>query len=285
MTTSTLPSSRVRLVRLITLLALLALATPGWCAQFIFWPFNLFPASSWSTTYSDSSTIAATVPTVGTITSRHLQLSTFSNPITLPGPGASATWNNASTRFDSETSLDGGANWAPYQGFGPVSFTLRHTNESAGVRHFEWEITSQNVPVNGSYGAATVRESPSLASLGQLVVMATNGGFFYRGSVSLHLEVSLDGANWFPFSPAASLELIGPAGTPALLSITRAETTVSLCWSTEAVGEYQLQRTSELVTTNWTNVGLPLAGTGGEICVPDTFTPGTNQFYRVKLAP
>lgn len=288
MITSTLPLSRAWLARFTFLFVLMSLnsAVPVRAAQETFWPFNLFPPPAWSLSYTDASSVSVSVPTVGTITSRHFVLSTFSDPTTLPALGTSAVYNNASTRLDSETSLDGGANWTPYTGSGGITLTLRHTNDLTGVRMFEVELSSQNIPVVGAYGAAMVRESPTLASLGQLVVTATNGGFFYRGFVNFFLEVSVDnGANWFAASPAAYLEWSGPAGTPATLSISRSSTTVTVCWRTEASGQYQLQKISALGGANWTDVGSPQAGTGSEVCVPDTFNAATNQFYRVQLSP
>lgn len=288
MTIFTLPSSRVSLARSIFLLAAISFisAIPVWAAQETFWPFNSFPPPAWSLSYTSASPISATVPSVGTIMSRRFVLTNFSNPITLPALSNSAVYNNASTRIDFETSLDGGVNWAPYSGSGSATLTLRHTNGAPGVRLFELELSSQNIPVTGTFGAATVRESPTLASLGQLVVTATNGGFFYRGFVNFHLEVSVDnGANWFAASPAAYVELSGPAGVPATMSISKSNTTMTICWRTEALGQYQLQRIGALGGTNWTNVGSPQAGNGSDVCIIDAFNAATNQFYRVQLSP
>jgi hypothetical protein len=270
------------------LLAIMSLGplVPARAAQEIFWPFNSFPPPGSRLSYTDESDGSATVPGVGVITTRHIALSTYSNPIILPGLSNSVVYNNASTRFDSESSLDGGANWAPYLGFGATSLTLRQTNETGSVRRFEMELSSQNIPVNGAYGAATVRESAALASLGELVVTATNGGFFYRGFVTFNLEVSVDnGASWFAFSPATYVELSGVAGAPARLSISRSNATVTICWRTEASGQYQLQRTGALGGANWVKVGLPQAGDGSEVCVIETLGTATNQFYRLQLSP
>jgi hypothetical protein len=288
MITSTAPSGRDRLMRFTLLLAVLSpiLAVPTRAAQEVFWPFSLFPPPAWSLSYTDASTISVAVPGVGTITTRYARLSDFSNPIILPGLSSSAVYNNASTRFDTESSLDGGANWAPYVGFGATSLTLTQTNDATGVRRFEMELSSQNIPVNGSFGAATVRESPTVASLGELVVTATNGGFSYRGFVNFNLEVSVDnGASWYAFSPAAYVELSGPAGVPANLSIERFDLTLTICWRTEALGQYQLQSTSALGGTNWVNVGSPQAGNGSQVCVMDALSLVTNQFYRLQLSP
>ena len=286
MTTSPLRCSRVWFARFLFIVIIsLASAIPARAAQETFWLFNSFPLPASSLSYVDASPVSGPVPGVGTITSRHVALTNFSNPIVLPELSNSAVYNNASTRFDSESSLDGGATWAAYLGFGPTSLTLRHTNEAAGVRRFEMELTSQDIPVNGSYGAATVRESSTLASLGELVVTATNGGLFYRGFVNVHLEVSVDnGASWYPLAPAAYLELRGISGTPVSLSISKTDTTVMICWRTVAGGEYQLQSNSALGGNDWVDVGLPLSGEG-EACVVESLSAETSQFYRLKLSP
>ena len=288
MTTSTLPFSRVWFARFTPLLAAmsLGLAVPAGAAQETFWPFNLFPAPGSSLSYTNASTISAEVPGVGTITTRHARLSDFSNPIVLPAAGDSAVYYNANTRFDTESSLDGGANWAAYLGSGATSLTLRQTNDTAGVRRFEMDLSSGSIPVNGSFGAATVRESPTLASLGELVVTATNGGFFYSGFVNFNLEVSVDnGASWYAFSSAAYVELSGVSAAPARLAILTSGTTIEFSWRTEALGQYQLQATDTLGGTNWINVGTPQAGTGAETFVFETLSTATNQFYRLQLSP
>jgi hypothetical protein len=147
-------------------------------------------------------------------------------------------------------------------------------------------MSSGSIPVNGAYGAAMVRESSTLASLGELVVTATNGGFFYRGYVNFNMEISIDGGgSWYATSPSAYVELSGPAGTPAGISVSKTSTNLTLCWRTETVGQYQLQRISRLGGTNWVNIGSAQPGTGSQMCATDTLTAGTNQFYRVLLSP
>jgi hypothetical protein len=69
------------------------------------------------------------------------------------------------------------------------------------------------------------------------------------------------------------------------MSIAKSNTTVTICWRTEASGQYQLQRASTLGGTNWTNVGSPQAGNGSGVCVIEALSAATNQFYRVQLLP
>ena len=256
-------------------------------AQQTFWPFNSFPPTPWSLSSTDSTTTAASVPGVGTITSRRFVITNFSNPTALPSFGNETIYNNASTRMDFETSLDGGANWLPYTGSGAMSIRVNYADGPPALRLFLLEVLSLDVPVNGSAGAAVVRESPTLPSTGQLIVTSTNGGNFFSGYVNLALEVSVNnGVNWFASSPAVYVELRGPAGIPSTMSITKSSATqVTICWSTQTGGDYQLQRKGSLNETNWTNVGVSQAGTGATICLSDTLDATSNQFYRVQLSP
>jgi hypothetical protein len=164
--------------------------------------------------------------------------------------------------------------------------TVQQTNSSGDTRQFALEIVALNMTVNGAYGPAFVRESPTVASAGQLTATQTNGGYLISGFLNLNLEVSVDGGGtWYLSSPPVYLELSGPPGTPAILSVARAnETNVMICWSTQAGGNYQLQRKESVSQTNWTNVGTAQAG-GSTLCVNDTLSAASNGFYRVQLSP
>jgi len=84
----------------------------------------------------------------------------------------------------------------------------------------------------------------------------------------------------------------GEAGTvfrltivPAFQAVTLAANTLSLTWSTEAGGMYQLQCNSNLISSNWTNLGNALAATGTALSATNSITNGPQQFYRVVLLP
>jgi uncharacterized repeat protein (TIGR03803 family) len=84
----------------------------------------------------------------------------------------------------------------------------------------------------------------------------------------------------------------GGAGTvfrltivPEFQAVTLTNGTLSLTWSTEAGGTYQLQYSSDLSSTNWTNLGSAVAATGATLSALDSLTNGPRRFYRLALFP
>ena len=85
---------------------------------------------------------------------------------------------------------------------------------------------------------------------------------------------------------------VGSAGTifrltivPEFQTVTQTNNTLSLTWSTEAGGKYQLQFNSDLSSTNWTSLGSPFTATGATCCTTDCVTNGPQRFYRLVLSP
>jgi uncharacterized repeat protein (TIGR03803 family) len=72
---------------------------------------------------------------------------------------------------------------------------------------------------------------------------------------------------------------------PAFQPVGLANGTLSLTWSTEAGGTYQLQCNSDLSSTNWTNLGSPATATGATLSATDPVTNGPPRLYRVVLLP
>jgi uncharacterized repeat protein (TIGR03803 family) len=56
-------------------------------------------------------------------------------------------------------------------------------------------------------------------------------------------------------------------------------------WSTEAGGTYQLQRNSDLSSSNWTRLGSPITATAATFRTNDFVTNGPQRFYRLVLSP
>jgi uncharacterized repeat protein (TIGR03803 family) len=87
----------------------------------------------------------------------------------------------------------------------------------------------------------------------------------------------------------------GPGGTvfrltvvpvpPAFQAVTLTNSTLSLTWSTEAGGTYQVQYASDLKSTNWTNLGGPITATGATLTATDSVTSAPQRYYRVVLSP
>jgi hypothetical protein len=61
--------------------------------------------------------------------------------------------------------------------------------------------------------------------------------------------------------------------------------TLSLTWSTEAGGKYQLQYNSDLSSTNWASLGNAVIATGSTLDITDSVTNGPQRFYRLALSP
>jgi uncharacterized repeat protein (TIGR03803 family) len=61
--------------------------------------------------------------------------------------------------------------------------------------------------------------------------------------------------------------------------------TLSLGWSAGAGGRYQLQYTSDLTSSGWSNLGPVLTATGATLSATDSLTNGSRRFYRATLLP
>jgi hypothetical protein len=61
--------------------------------------------------------------------------------------------------------------------------------------------------------------------------------------------------------------------------------TLDLTWSTEAGGRYQLQCSSDLSSTNWSNLGSAVAASGTALNATDSVASGPRRFYRVVPLP
>ncbi len=72
---------------------------------------------------------------------------------------------------------------------------------------------------------------------------------------------------------------------PAFQTAALSNGTLSLTWSTETGGMYQLQYNSNLSLTNWTNLGSPITAIGATFSATDSLTNGPQRFYRIVLMP
>ena len=85
---------------------------------------------------------------------------------------------------------------------------------------------------------------------------------------------------------------IGGAGTvfrltivPEFQAATLTNSRLSLTWSTEAGGRYQVQYNSDLSSSNWTNLTNAVIAAGATLRVTDSATNALSRFYRLVLSP
>ena len=71
---------------------------------------------------------------------------------------------------------------------------------------------------------------------------------------------------------------------PEFQAVTLIGGSLNLTWSTEAGGTYQLQYTSDLSLTNWTNLGSPVTATAAILNTTDSVTNAPRRFYRLALS-
>jgi uncharacterized repeat protein (TIGR03803 family) len=72
---------------------------------------------------------------------------------------------------------------------------------------------------------------------------------------------------------------------PVFQTVTLTNSTLSLTWSTEAGGTYQLQYNSDLNSSNWINLGSPFTATGATLSTTDSLTNAPQRFYRLVFSP
>jgi hypothetical protein len=68
---------------------------------------------------------------------------------------------------------------------------------------------------------------------------------------------------------------------PEFQAVTLTNNTLSLTWSTEAGGTYQLQYNSDLSSSNWTSQGSVITATGATFSTTDSLTNAPQRFYRL----
>jgi prepilin-type N-terminal cleavage/methylation domain-containing protein len=72
---------------------------------------------------------------------------------------------------------------------------------------------------------------------------------------------------------------------PTFQAVTLTNGTLSLTWSTEVSGTYELHYLSDLNSTNWTNLAGPVTAVGGTLSGNDFVTNAPQRCYRVVLLP
>jgi uncharacterized repeat protein (TIGR03803 family) len=139
-------------------------------------------------------------------------------------------------------------------------FRIRSTGSFQALYSFssEDEFGFNN---DGAYPAASLIQDAD----GDFYGVAEEGGQFGTGTVF-------------------KLTLTPPA-PPEFLSATESAGTLNFIWSAEAGSQYQLQYTTNLAQTTWTNLGAVMSATGSIVAGSDVSPADAQRFYRVLLLP
>lgn len=79
------------------------------------------------------------------------------------------------------------------------------------------------------------------------------------------------------------MKLAAPVPAPVILSTVETNETFALTWSAVSNDTYQVQYSTNLLSTNWTNLNAPVTATNATASGADNVTGAAQRFYRVLL--
>jgi uncharacterized repeat protein (TIGR03803 family) len=137
-------------------------------------------------------------------------------------------------------------------------------------------------------GAGTVFR---ITTNGALTTLYSFTGTYDGSNPDTRLVQGSDG-NFYGTTPGGG---VGGGGTvfrlniaptpPAFQTMTLSNGTLTLTWSTEAGGRYQLQYSSDLILSSWANLGSPVTAAGATLSATDSIANGPRRFYHVARLP
>lgn len=78
-------------------------------------------------------------------------------------------------------------------------------------------------------------------------------------------------------------DLVIPAPTPTIQSVTRAGNTINFSWASALGHGYQVQYKTNLTQVGWLNLNSPITAIGSVTSSSDTIGPDPRRFYRIAL--
>ena len=72
---------------------------------------------------------------------------------------------------------------------------------------------------------------------------------------------------------------------PVFQSVAQTEGELTFAWSAVTGRTYQVQYTTDLLQTNWSNLGSPTLATNATMSASDSAGPDPQRFYRIALLP
>jgi uncharacterized repeat protein (TIGR03803 family) len=148
----------------------------------------------------------------------------------------------------------------------------------------------------GNFASCSDCTRPDTVTLGTVFRISTNGSlttlysfmdtddgaFPYAGLVhgsDGSFYGTTYGGGQFNFGTVFRLTIV-----PEFQAVTLTNSTLSLTWSTEAGGRYQLQYNSDLSSSNWISLGSAFTATGATLSTTDSVTNAQQRFYRLVLS-
>jgi uncharacterized repeat protein (TIGR03803 family) len=140
-----------------------------------------------------------------------------------------------------------------------------------------------------TYGLVNGFDTPGYP--GTVFQISTNGAlttlydfpvYNYGGSPSAGLVQGSDGSFYGTTAAGTVFRL---TVVPPFLAVTLTNGLLSLTWTPDTLGTYQLQYSSDLSSSNWINLGGPVAATGATLSATDAVTNDPRRFYRLVLLP
>ena len=177
-----------------------------------------------------------------TIFVRNFVHTNLTNPIQPPPPNGNATYFSPNTLVTFDFSV-GGQGWNSGAATGPVSISIHNSSGTGSTSTYDTEMTQLSLTGIGTAQGLQIRESPTLASLGQHTIRPDPRGVRVSSVFDVFLEVSTDGGvNWIPANRSIRMEASAPPAAPNSIYVTHTGTSVKLNW----LGTFQLQSASSV---------------------------------------
>jgi hypothetical protein len=203
-----------------------------------------------------------------------------------PPPGPSTTNTHS---FGSQVnflySTDSGKTFQPVTGSANVIVSVGNNGTQGSDQVYETEMLA--LDLNG--GAVRVRESPTLASLGETRIQTgSTGGFMISSFFDVFTELSLDGgATWSPSTQPTHVELqVDPGAAPTTAVTPQMQGgNFSVSVATQPGLTYLEQYTDDLANPTWFNL-IGVLGNGSQSVLTDYLTSGASRrYYRFLVLP
>ena len=194
----------------------------------------------------------------GVIYLRSMMQGTYVNPIDPPPASTQAMYDNPSSSFSCEVSIDD-TNFYSASGFGSLEYVIANTGTQGNATLYDLTVNGQTNVVNlnaAPNGPFLLRASMTKDSKGKhTIIKSAQGGYFIATYLDMNWELSDDsGDTWYPANRPIRMGISEPAcGVPGeMVSIKKLGTSAfQLSWSNPG---YTLQGSTSLSSPAWVNI-------------------------------